>query len=155
MEEKKSFGESLEAFFAGKGFYIVLFLCVAVIGVSAWAMLTGKGTDVEDGAGNLDMTLASDKETHLPSGNIAGGEAAEETGTTAKQHRAEEVALPEDPVPTPESFNYFLFSVCINQALEGETTNANLFDTEENQWKKRRRASANGSKRSSRERAST
>ena len=45
-EKKKGFGESLEAFFAGKGFYIVLFLCVAVIGVSAWAMLTGKGTNV-------------------------------------------------------------------------------------------------------------
>ena len=31
----KSSGEWLETFFAGKGFYIVLFLCAAVIGVSA------------------------------------------------------------------------------------------------------------------------
>lgn len=41
MEEKKPFGARLEAFFAGKGFYAVLFLCVAVIGVSAWSMLSG------------------------------------------------------------------------------------------------------------------
>lgn len=57
MGKKKSFGESLEAFFAGKGFYIVLFLCVAVIGVSAWTMLTDKGTDVEN-SGKLDMSLS-------------------------------------------------------------------------------------------------
>lgn len=31
-------------FFAGKGFYIVLFLCAAVIGVSAWTLASGKGT---------------------------------------------------------------------------------------------------------------
>lgn len=47
MEKKKSFSESLEVFFAGKGFYIVLFLCVTVIGVSAWSMLAGSKTDVE------------------------------------------------------------------------------------------------------------
>ncbi len=48
MESKKSFGQRLEAVFAGKGFYIVLFTCVAVIGVSAWVMLVGTGTNVED-----------------------------------------------------------------------------------------------------------
>ena len=31
----------------GKGFYIVLFLCAAVVGVSAWIMLTDAGTNVE------------------------------------------------------------------------------------------------------------
>lgn len=48
MQKNNSFGEKLEAFFAGKGFYIVLFLCVAVIGVSAWVILAGTGTDVEN-----------------------------------------------------------------------------------------------------------
>ncbi len=57
MENKKGFGESLEAFFAGKGFYIVLFLCVAVIGVSAWVMLAGEGTVVEEKSG-LDMSVS-------------------------------------------------------------------------------------------------
>ena len=32
----------------GKGFYIVLFLCAAVIGISAWILLTEAGTNVED-----------------------------------------------------------------------------------------------------------
>ena len=48
MDDKKSFGEKLEAFFAGKGFYIVLFLCVAVIGVSAYYLFTGGRSDVEE-----------------------------------------------------------------------------------------------------------
>ncbi len=36
-----SSGKSPERFLTGKGFYIVLFLCAAVIGVSAWVMATG------------------------------------------------------------------------------------------------------------------
>lgn len=48
MSEKKSFGEKLNDFFAGKGFYIVLSLCVAVIGISAYYLLSNRGTDVED-----------------------------------------------------------------------------------------------------------
>jgi len=36
-----SSGGKLERFFAGKGFYIVLFLCAAVIGVSTWMMASG------------------------------------------------------------------------------------------------------------------
>ena len=45
-EKKQPFFQRAEHFFAGKGFYIVLFLCVAVIGVSAWSMLTGKGANI-------------------------------------------------------------------------------------------------------------
>ena len=37
-----------ERFLTGKGFYIVLFLCAAVIGVSAWIMATGKATMEND-----------------------------------------------------------------------------------------------------------
>ncbi len=51
MADNKRFGDKVEAFFAGKGFYIVLFLCVAVIGVSAYFLLTGNGDDVEDDYG--------------------------------------------------------------------------------------------------------
>lgn len=39
-----SSGEWLERFFTGKGFYIVLFLCAAVIGGSAWMLATGGET---------------------------------------------------------------------------------------------------------------
>ncbi len=47
MEKKKRFSKKLESFFAGQGFYIVLFLCAAIIGVSAWALLADSGTNVE------------------------------------------------------------------------------------------------------------
>ena len=39
-----SSGGKLEGFFTGKGFYIVLFLCAAVIGISAWMMAAGERT---------------------------------------------------------------------------------------------------------------
>ena len=49
-------GKKLEGFFTGKGFYIVLFLCAAVIGVSAWMMATGNETmdPVRNNSVNLD-----------------------------------------------------------------------------------------------------
>ena len=43
-----SSGKKLEGFFTGKGFYIVLFLCAAVIGVSAWMMAAGNETMAEN-----------------------------------------------------------------------------------------------------------
>ena len=39
-----SSGHGLEGFLTGKGFYIVLFLCAAVIGLSAWMMTAGNET---------------------------------------------------------------------------------------------------------------
>ena len=46
----KGSGHGLEGFLAGKGFYIVLFLCAAVIGLSAWMMTAGNETmeDLDD-----------------------------------------------------------------------------------------------------------
>ena len=46
-----SSGHGLEGFLTGKGFYIVLFLCAAVIGLSAWMMTAGNET-MEDLAGS-------------------------------------------------------------------------------------------------------
>ena len=43
-----SSGKRLESFLSGKGFYIVLFLCAAVIGVSAWMMAAGNETMSND-----------------------------------------------------------------------------------------------------------
>lgn len=47
MNSKDS-GGRLERFFTGKGFYIVLFLCAAVIGVSAWMIAAGNETMAKD-----------------------------------------------------------------------------------------------------------
>ena len=51
MEGKKGFGETLNAFFAGKGFYIVLLLCAGLIATSIWLMANGSGADVEASGG--------------------------------------------------------------------------------------------------------
>ena len=56
MEEKKQLGEKLGEFFAGKGFYIVLLLCVGLIATSIWLMADGSGADVEtSGSTSADM----------------------------------------------------------------------------------------------------
>ena len=46
MENRKSPGEKLGELLAGKGFYIVLLLCAALIGTSIWLMTNGSRTDV-------------------------------------------------------------------------------------------------------------
>ena len=46
MDKKK--GPDVVGAIGGKGFYIVLFLCAAVLGVSAWVLLTDAGTNVEE-----------------------------------------------------------------------------------------------------------
>ena len=53
-----SSGKRLEGFFTGKGFYIVLFLCAAVIGVSAWMMAAGNET-MDDLSKTNDISLES------------------------------------------------------------------------------------------------
>ena len=50
-------GKKLEGFFTGKGLYIVLFLCAAVIGVSAWMMATGNETMENDPVRNNSVNL--------------------------------------------------------------------------------------------------
>ena len=39
MESKKSFGKQMEQILDGRGFYIVMVLCAAIIGVSIWSLL--------------------------------------------------------------------------------------------------------------------
>lgn len=57
-----SSGKRLEGFFTGKGFYIVLFLCAAVIGVSAWMLAAGNGT-MEDELASINDAAFSRVET--------------------------------------------------------------------------------------------
>ena len=49
-----------------KGFYIVLFLCAAVIGVSAWMLLTDAGTNVEDDEVKTVMSVPEAAPTMIP-----------------------------------------------------------------------------------------
>lgn len=70
MEEKKGFSKKLNAFFAGKGFYIVLLLCAVLVGASFWLVGRGSRADVErDPVKEADIT-ASAQETAPPQGSI-------------------------------------------------------------------------------------
>lgn len=54
MENKKKFSRKVGDFLSGKGFYVVLFICTAVIGVSAWILLSaGSGNRLRDTASQL------------------------------------------------------------------------------------------------------
>ena len=93
MENKKPFAARAEAFFAGKGFYIVLFLCIAVIGVSAWSLLADGGKKEPDPAvvtvAHMDDAILP-AETGAAAAAVSGAEETVPSGT---------VEIPEAPVP--------------------------------------------------------
>lgn len=95
-DEKKPFASRLEAFFAGKGFYIVLFLCVAVIGLSAWSMLSAPARKTGDVALSLPVSGMDDEVViaELPSDPAPAA-------ITLPAPTAAPVVIPEDPVPVP------------------------------------------------------
>lgn len=53
----------------GKGFYIVLFLCAAVIIASAWMLIAGAGTNVEDSE-TVSVDISDAVVTMLPAGTL-------------------------------------------------------------------------------------
>lgn len=83
MSEDKSFGKKLDRFFDGKGFYIVLSLCIALLGVSAYFLLTGgDGTDVEDALGEQYETDAEVRPSEAVTETPAVNDEDEETSET-------------------------------------------------------------------------
>ena len=66
MEEKKGFSKKLNAFFAGKGFYIVLLLCAVLVGASFWLVGRGSRADVEHDPVKETNITASAQETAPP-----------------------------------------------------------------------------------------
>ncbi len=106
MEKKKSFGAALESFFAGKGFYIVLFLCVAVIGVSAWTMLSGdiggeENSDPYTLSESIEPVVSQDDEMAVFSENEP--EIAEEVLPVASVEEDESALLTPEVTPAPDS----------------------------------------------------
>lgn len=55
--DRKSGLSRLGDFLAGKGFYIILFLCVAAIGVSGYFLLTDSISDSQPVAGNVEVVV--------------------------------------------------------------------------------------------------
>ena len=79
--EKKGFSEMLNEFFAGKGFYIVLLLCAALIGTSIWLMAGGSRADVETAGKEMDVRIAdASGQSEAPNGAVAAMK--EETQST-------------------------------------------------------------------------
>ncbi len=95
MDDKKSLGEVLSAFLAGKGFYIVLLLCAALIGTMIWRVTSGSRADVEETTGTeypAPAAAAEETPTELPSVPAMREEDA----------RSRQVWLPAQPEPEPE-----------------------------------------------------
>lgn len=90
MEQRKNFSEKLEAFFAGKGFYIVLLLSAAVIGTSVWLMVAGSRADVEDGTAAEQTDIAQAAVAEEP-------QAAEEPAVATMEETDAAVPAPEAP----------------------------------------------------------
>ena len=121
MEEKKGFSKKLNAFFAGKGFYIVLLLCAVLVGASFWLVGRGSGADVErDPVKETNITASAqetvppqgsipvmntDEDEHLPLGTgvlpAAAGEKLPEAQAPAVQEELPEIPAPVS-VPEPE-----------------------------------------------------
>lgn len=108
MHENSTFRKKAEAFFAGQGFYIVLILCIAVIGASAWIIFRNTSApdgdlSVSDTAGAEDALAQPPVIGVKPEVDTAGDESAEtetetdvqpepdaETGTDAADTDADE-----------------------------------------------------------------
>ena len=101
MEEKKPFASRVEAFFAGKGFYIVLFLCIAVIGVSAWSMLAG--TDKSSAAPVTEIAVANVEDSVVSAAAPEIPAQSEPAALTLPEPTASAVKIPEAPVPAAET----------------------------------------------------
>ena len=101
MEEKKPFAARMEQFFAGKGFYIVLFLCIAVIGVSAWSMLAG--TDKSSAAPVTEIAVANVEDSVVPAAAPEIPVQSEPAAVTVPEPTASAVKIPEAPVPAAET----------------------------------------------------
>lgn len=138
MNEKENSGRGLEAFFAGKGFYIVLFLCVAVIGISAWVMLAGTGTDVE---GNVKAEDAAD--VRLPQETEAAVVSEEPFVEGAIQEEPEEPVMEPAEAPATEVWketepespaDYFVWPVAGEVEVPYSVT-ALLYDRTMGDWR--------------------
>lgn len=144
MNKKKSFGESLEAFFAGKGFYLVLFLCVAVIGVSAWAMLTGKGTNagtqsgldasLEEGGGSVAVGAEDFPEVTEPAEAPEQAPEYAETGLTDDPEATEAAPAETAAVPDSEAAQFFVWPVT-GDIENGYSMTALAFDQTMQDWR--------------------
>ncbi len=111
MENKNGTGSSAGAM-GGKGFYIVLLLCAAVIGVSAWILLAGVGTNVEEIESAEEVVDVSGATvTMLPAGTQTEDEEAADDTMTDTDSAEEQEAEEEEETAAYETQSVFSQSV--------------------------------------------
>jgi len=101
MKEQNGFLKRVDAFFNGKGFYIVLFVCAAVIAVSAWSLF-GRGeteTAAEKEVRSADIAIEEGLSALAGEGQEIKVTAPEPAPTPVTV----EVAAPASPAPSPEA----------------------------------------------------
>ena len=138
MDEKKPFANRMEAFFAGKGFYIVLTLCVAVIGVSAWSMFSGgevlpDESDVSVSVANMDEDIITEtmvKPTPVPSASPVPTAAPENEAPCVEEAENEASAAAADyyiyPVTGEIDVGYSMAALTFNQTMRDWRTHDGL-----------------------------
>lgn len=96
----------------GKGFYIVLLLCAAVIGASAWILLSDVGTNVEETeAADIITEVPAAAVTMVPAGTPVTPTAAPRTAAEPSGPDAdEEAAARPDEEPAQEVFGEAVLS---------------------------------------------
>jgi len=90
--ENKSSGKGLESFLAGKGFYIVLFLCAVIIGISAWSLASGGS-----------VKKAEDADIRLEDGGAAAGDYDDSLPAEPAVNADDSTAPIEEPPETAET----------------------------------------------------
>lgn len=96
-EHKGGFLDRLSGFFAGKGFYIVLILCVAAIGISGYFLLAESSVESRPAAGRAEVVV----QPSAPLPTLPSAPASTPTPTPAPTPSPTPKPTPK-PTPSPE-----------------------------------------------------
>ncbi len=102
MNDKSNFSKKLESFVNGKGFYIVLFSCIAVIGVSAWVLAFSGNTDDAFGEEDYAAVMAGTEDMTVQE---SGGDTPEDEEQQVSVNLAPEISTSQEtmnPIEVPE-----------------------------------------------------
>ena len=109
MHERKSFSQMADEFLSGKGFYIVLFACVAIIGISAWLLLFSRWSPLAGGDERdyLDVmgdvsTNPQEKDTAGPGPDTAGNAGTKDTSGDTTVLKPDVTREPNKPDTKPQ-----------------------------------------------------
>ncbi|MDR1216983.1 MAG: peptidoglycan DD-metalloendopeptidase family protein [Oscillospiraceae bacterium] len=109
MDGKKTFFQRLGSFVSGKGFYVILFVCFATIGLSAYMLINGDRADTSDGLEDVSYETPGVPQppAYGPAQNVSPSPPAQSgTKTGGDEERQPAAAAPElaqEPAPAQQS----------------------------------------------------